>query len=671
MDSFIHHTVTYLSAHPHVGGLIALLVAFTESLAIVGTIVPGSVTMTAVGALIGAQVIPAGSTIIWAVIGAFLGDSLSYGLGYRYKEQLQNVWPMKKYPNWLQKGREFFSRHGGKSIIIGRFVGPMRSTVPLVAGILHMKPLRFFTAALPSAAMWALLYMAPGILVGAISLDLPPQEASKFVLYILLLIALLWAFTWLIKFLVQKLWQQIDKAALSAWNYLYQHKPTHWLTTALRNPRYPEEHNQLLLLVTLIICIGAFIGLGASLLLTGSHDNIINQPIFQFLQSIRNVVFDPIFLCVTLLGEKVVLLSATAILCLWLLWGRHYRTLLYFAAAIVGCAISIKLSKLYFAVPRPAILMQQLNSYAFPSGHTALAMTFYSFLAVLTGHELTKEYKSVPYIIATSIAIAVGLSRLYLGAHWLTDVIGGLLLGISWTLLMTILYRRKPIDDIPINQLIVMSSMVTLLIAIVFGAFQFNNLYQRYQPQHPIKTVTFNNWWDRQNKITLYRISPIGRPTQALNVQWLDHIGNIKRLLEKQGWRSLPTRISLIGKHQLPMLPKLFLNKPPVLVMETPKSAKKPAILRLWASYVTVHGSFASLWIGEINYRLPAGYHLSLLHKRAPKIYQGATNALTPELANQTWKIVVVPKQDQPEIMRRIIWNGKLILIHPEKNHEQ
>ncbi len=87
--SFLHNIVDYLHQHPHIGGLITFAIAFAESLAIIGAIIPGSVTMTAIGALIGSGAMPMVSTIVWAILGAFFGDSLSYAVGAYYKEGLK------------------------------------------------------------------------------------------------------------------------------------------------------------------------------------------------------------------------------------------------------------------------------------------------------------------------------------------------------------------------------------------------------------------------------------------------------------------------------------------------------------------------------------------------------------------------------------------------------
>src|SRR3990167_3158336 len=151
IEHYITLIVNFLRIHPALAQLFAYLIALAESLPLIGTVVPGSITMTAVGTLIGSHVLPGFSTITWASVGALTGDCIGFWVGKHYHQQLRHAWPFKKYPHWLQWSETFIQKHGGKSIIFGRFVGPARSTVPMVAGLLKLSWLRFITAGVPSA----------------------------------------------------------------------------------------------------------------------------------------------------------------------------------------------------------------------------------------------------------------------------------------------------------------------------------------------------------------------------------------------------------------------------------------------------------------------------------------------------------------------------------------
>ena len=199
IEQWIHHGLNFVAAHPHLGFMFAFIIAFSESLPIIGTIIPGSVTMTAIGTLIGTGALPLVATLSCSVLGAFSGDLIGYAVGLYYKDNLASIWPFKRYPSLLTKGTDFFAKHGGKSIIIGRFVGPIRSAVPLIAGCLQLKPLKFIIAALPSAILWAIAYITPGIILGALALDIPASQLSTFLIVGVIIIVLMWALLWAIK----------------------------------------------------------------------------------------------------------------------------------------------------------------------------------------------------------------------------------------------------------------------------------------------------------------------------------------------------------------------------------------------------------------------------------------------------------------------------------------
>jgi undecaprenyl-diphosphatase len=159
--------LAWIAAHPGWAGAVLGGVAFTESLAIVGLAVPGAAVMVGMGTLIGAGHLPFWPLVAWAVAGAIAGDGLSYWLGRHYQQQLRKLWPLTHYPALLTQGEVFFARYGSLSIAFGRFVGPIRAVIPLVAGMLGMPPGTFWVANCLSALAWAPIYLSPGIVLGA------------------------------------------------------------------------------------------------------------------------------------------------------------------------------------------------------------------------------------------------------------------------------------------------------------------------------------------------------------------------------------------------------------------------------------------------------------------------------------------------------------------------
>jgi len=182
----------WISLHPEWSLLLVFSIAFLESLVIVGLLVPGWVLLVGVGVLIGHGELPFLEMASASFVGAVLGESVSYYLGWHYRDKIHHWSWFKKHPLWLEKSQQFFIKHGAASVAFGRFFGPMRALVPLIAGASNMPPMRFSLINLLSALVWAPVYLFPGILVGA-AFNIP--QAHKNTLLILLTSMVI--FSWL------------------------------------------------------------------------------------------------------------------------------------------------------------------------------------------------------------------------------------------------------------------------------------------------------------------------------------------------------------------------------------------------------------------------------------------------------------------------------------------
>jgi membrane protein DedA with SNARE-associated domain len=144
--------------------LIVLILAFGESLAFVSLIFPfWGIMVFGIGPLLGTfDAVYFWTVVAAAGVGAALGDWLSYWLGYHYHNEIQNMWPLRNHKDLMVRGRIFFKRWGAWAIVIGRFLGPLRASVPIVAGITEMPWFRFQIANWSSAFLWAAVLLAPG-----------------------------------------------------------------------------------------------------------------------------------------------------------------------------------------------------------------------------------------------------------------------------------------------------------------------------------------------------------------------------------------------------------------------------------------------------------------------------------------------------------------------------
>jgi membrane protein DedA with SNARE-associated domain len=150
-------------AAPIVGAL-----AFGESLAFISLLLPAWAVLVGIGVLIGSSGINFWPIWVAGSIGAALGDWLSYWVGVKLGPAVAQVWPLSRNPDLIPRGERFIERWGAAGIFIGRFFGPLRASVPLVAGIFAMPYWRFQFANFTSAFVWAAVLLTLGDVVAKI-----------------------------------------------------------------------------------------------------------------------------------------------------------------------------------------------------------------------------------------------------------------------------------------------------------------------------------------------------------------------------------------------------------------------------------------------------------------------------------------------------------------------
>jgi len=179
----VHETIAFIARHASWAAPIMFVLSFGESLAFLSFVFPGTTIMVAAGALIPNGTLNFWPLVVGCVTGAIAGDAISFWVGRRYGYLMARTWPFSRHPELLTRGFAFFDHHGGKSVFIGRFFGPLRAVIPLVAGIAMMPARRFWTANVLSALVWAPVLLLPGALtVWAFSALQSAQEWKWFLI---------------------------------------------------------------------------------------------------------------------------------------------------------------------------------------------------------------------------------------------------------------------------------------------------------------------------------------------------------------------------------------------------------------------------------------------------------------------------------------------------------
>jgi len=159
--------LSFVKAHEEFALVIAFVISMGESIIGISLLVPSTAILLATSTVLSAGGADMAALWLAAGLGASAGDWISYGLGYFFEHELQNRWPLRNNKSLLAKGHAFFERWGWISLFITRFMGPLRSLTPLVAGICEMPLLQFGVASLASALVWAAVVLAPGGLGGS------------------------------------------------------------------------------------------------------------------------------------------------------------------------------------------------------------------------------------------------------------------------------------------------------------------------------------------------------------------------------------------------------------------------------------------------------------------------------------------------------------------------
>ena len=170
MGDFITSVTSVVAHHPSLAILVAFIAAVVEAVAVLGCILPGTPVLMAVAGAAGMCGMSALPILAVAIIGAVIGDGISFWLGVRYSDRLRGMWPFSRRPEMIASSERFFRRYGSVAVAVGRFVPVMRSTVPLVAGMSGMPRKTFIVANILSAFVWAPAHVIPARMAG-LSID--------------------------------------------------------------------------------------------------------------------------------------------------------------------------------------------------------------------------------------------------------------------------------------------------------------------------------------------------------------------------------------------------------------------------------------------------------------------------------------------------------------------
>lgn len=202
-----------------------------------------------------------------------------------------------------------------------------------------------------------------------------------------------------------------------------------------------------------ITVIAGFVGLVASLFVFGSiADGVRQGEVFAldkwanpFLHALASPVVDALMNTLTTIGSSLVIVPLFVAVAAFLVWQQRHGAAVFLGLSAGGALALETTMKILFERPRPRLAWARvLPDYSFPSGHTMNSVVFYVAVAVIVWSVLGRRIGLAALVVAIVLALGVGLSRIYLGYHYLTDVVGGLMAGTAWLLVVGAAFRARP-----------------------------------------------------------------------------------------------------------------------------------------------------------------------------------------------------------------------------------
>ncbi|MBT2338302.1 MULTISPECIES: bifunctional DedA family/phosphatase PAP2 family protein [Pseudomonas] len=384
MGPWLDSITGWLSANPQWLAVAVFIVACVECLAIAGLIVPGTVLLFAIAVLAGSGALSLGETLLLGLLGGLLGDLISYFLGRHFHQNIRRLPGLRQHPEWMNAAESYFQRYGIASLLVGRFIGPLRPMLPMVAGMCDMPFPRFAAVSLLAASGWTVAYLLPGWATGA-AFRLPLPEGF---------------------------WPQAGIVVGSI-----------AVMIGLSVNSSMRRHRQATAVIAglgLVILIGLFVGF--------RYLTAFDQGLMTLVQEHRSPMLDEIAVTFTLIGEFRFMLIFSALLTGLLLLTRQWRQAIFAGGTMLFTALANTGLKHFFARVRPEILSDPLTSYSMPSGHASGSFALFLTLAILAGRGQPPRLRLTWLLLGCLPALAISLSRVYLGAHWPSDVIAGAML---------------------------------------------------------------------------------------------------------------------------------------------------------------------------------------------------------------------------------------------------
>ncbi len=659
MMQWLTHFVDFLGAHQSLAILFAFLVSFGEALLIVGLFVPSTVVLVGLGTLIGLGKMALLPVFAATIAGAIAGDALSFWAGVHWKEQIRTFWPFSRYGTLMEKGEQFIARHGGKSIFIVRFIPGVKAVVPTLAGMMGMSTTRFALVNVSSAFVWAAVHLLPAIALGR-GLQVAHAANPRFAI-----LAALVAAAAVLAWLAMRIAQSLLIPAADRVRF----RLALWLERRGRRggafARVLRNHDRTLEATALMgLALSALAGF-ALLFFAVVFDPqvaLADAAIGQFVQGLRTDWATSIMVGITMLGDAGVLLPAALLLIAAVLVRRQWAIAVAVAAASLSGVVFVDMFKTLLQRARPVPMYEGADQFSFPSGHSTSATITFGMLALFVAQSLPARFRGLVYGGFATLIALIGLSRVYLQAHWPSDVLAGMMFGGAVVSVVAILLNAR-IVTFPDRMFVAILMVIGLGIMPLHLWTGWSAAGARYDATLPITTLAAGDWlttgWQQQPTHRVLLDGDSGEP-MLLQTTW--PLANLVNAFEAAGW--LPSQNTLSGEilaavvpSRLPLVshapwPMTHLGRSALATLSRMDGTDQRLVLRIWETRTLVQdgtGKAPLLMVSLTADRLdPVALGYALLEEASIVPDQLVTEkaklvAALPQSAGEPGRIVGLP----------------------------
>lgn len=433
MSAFASHILPALDSFGIWAYWIVGLASFLEGWWVTGVMAPGTLVVDAGGVLVRLGHLDFFDLAWFVAIGAMLGGEASWHSGRWLGNRIRL--PQNRA---FVRAQELIRKHGPLALVIGRLLGPVASLAALAAAVSGMDRRRFVIWNIVSGAVYALVHVTIGYVTGDVLLRLTPYLPR--LIPPLGLLAAVILVTWIVTRQARR-GAPLLRAALSAlrqraalWPPAQRFAARHPGAAGVIARRLDPGHGGGLLATGIALLLAYLVGL----LVDGALDLALvpgTAALDQRVSNLAHAYWSPAGLTlaawVTQLGRVPVaaLVAAGAVAGL-ALFGRRAAAL-GLAVAVLGDSVTVTLLKLAFGRARPELAYFLETSNSFPSGHAAISVALYGSLALVLWRERIIG-PTAAIVGGVGLALGIGLTRIYLVEHFLSDVLNGWVVGAIW-----------------------------------------------------------------------------------------------------------------------------------------------------------------------------------------------------------------------------------------------